>query len=164
MYNYDYFDHNTLLSEVQVKVSTKARYATRAMLELAMFEREGPMLVREISQRTGVSEQYLEQLFTRLRAAGLVRSTRGARGGFSLVKPSDQVKISDIVQAMEGSIAPVECVDNTDVCSRVASCATREVWVEMKEAIDKTLNSLTLQDLAQRQELKSRESVEMYNI
>ncbi|MDY6836249.1 MAG: Rrf2 family transcriptional regulator [Chloroflexota bacterium] len=147
-----------------MKVSTKARYAIRAMLELAIYEREGPMLIRDISQRTGVSEQYLEQLFTRLRTAGLVRSIRGARGGFCLVKSPDQVKISDIVQAMEGSIAPVECVDDTDVCSRVSSCATREVWVAMKEAIDKTLNSLTLQDLARRQELKRRESVEMYNI
>ena len=133
-----------------MKLSTKGRYATRALLDLALHFGEGPVLVKDISKRQEVSDRYLEQILTPLKAAGLVRVIRGARGGFTLAKPPSEIRLIDIVQIMEGSTAPVECVDNAHYCSRSDSCVTREVWSELKRSIDGILESTTLQHLADR--------------
>ncbi|MDY7018853.1 MAG: Rrf2 family transcriptional regulator [Chloroflexota bacterium] len=130
-----------------MKLSTKGRYAIRAMLDLALRSGDSPTLVKDIAERQGISILYLEQLFTRLNNAGLVRSIRGPKGGFVLTKSPSQTRISDILQIMEGSTAPVECVNNAMICSRASSCVTRKVWMEMKKAIDGVLESTTLQDL-----------------
>ena len=90
-----------------MKLSTKGRYAIRAMLDLALQSGDSPTMVKDISERQGISTLYLEQLFARLNNAGLVRSIRGPKGGFILTKPPSQTKISDILQIMEGSSAPV---------------------------------------------------------
>ena len=147
-----------------MRLSTKGRYATRAMLDLALHFDEGPILIKDISKRQGISKQYLEQLFIPLRAAGLVRATRGAGGGFTLAKLPSQIKLSEIIQVMEGSASPVECVDNARICSRSDSCVTREVWAEMKEAIGKVLEFTTLQDLVQRQRGKEQAEAGTYQI
>lgn len=139
-----------------MKLSTKGRYATRAMLDLALHVGEGPILVRDIARRQEISERYLEQILTPLRVAGLVRVVRGARGGFTLARPPSEIRLSDIIQVMEGSTAPVECVDDPGVCSRSDSCTTRGVWAEVKTAIDKLLESTTLQDLVERQKVEER--------
>ena len=135
-----------------MKLSTKGRYAIRAMLDLALQSRDSPTLLKDISKRQGISDQYLEQLFTRLNSAGLVRSIRGPKGGFILTKPPSQTRVSDILQTMEGSTAPVECVDNAMLCSRADSCVTRKVWVEVKKAMDEVLESTTLEDLVKWEE------------
>ena len=134
-----------------MNISTKGRYAVRAMLDLALQSRDGPTLLKDISKRQGISDLYLEQLFIRLRTAGLVRSTRGPKGGFRLTKLPSQIRVSDILQVMEGSMAPVECVDNAMLCSRANSCVTRKIWVEMKKAMDEVLESTTLQDLVKQE-------------
>ncbi len=134
-----------------MKLSTKGRYAARAMLDLAQHLGQGPILVKDISRREEISERYLEQILTPLKIAGLVRVIRGARGGFTLAKPPSEVRLIDIIQTMEGSTAPVDCVDDAQICSRSDSCVTREVWTEIKEAIDTVLESTTLQDLLERQ-------------
>jgi len=134
-----------------VKLSTKGQYATRAMLDLAHHFGEGPILVKDISRREEISERYLEQLLTPLKLAGLVRSIRGAHGGFTLAKPPSEISLIEIIHIMEGSTAPVECVDDAQVCSRSDFCVTRAVWAEMKKATDTVLESVTLQDLLQRQ-------------
>jgi len=110
-----------------MRLSTKGRYATRAMLDLALRFDEGPILIRDISKRQEISRQYLEQLFIPLRAAGLVRATRGARGGFTLTRLPSQIKLSEIIQVMEGPASPVECVDDARICSRSDLCVTREI-------------------------------------
>ena len=133
-----------------MKLTTKGRYATRAMLDLALHRDEGAVLVRDIARRQEVSEKYLKQLLAPLKAAGLVRTIRGARGGLTLAKPPSEIKLIEIVQVMEGSMAPVECVDDAQICSRSDSCVTRQVWTEMKEATDKVLESTNLQDLVGR--------------
>lgn len=135
-----------------MKLSTKGRYAIRAMLDLALQSGDSPTMVKDISERQGISTLYLEQLFARLNNAGLVRSIRGPKGGFILTKSPSQTKISDILQIMEGSSAPVECVDNATFCSRADSCATRNVWIELKKAMDEVLESTTLQDLVRGDE------------
>ena len=147
-----------------MKLSTKGRYGTRALLELALHREEGPVLLKDIAQRQQISLPYLEHLVTPLIAGGILRSTRGARGGVSLAKSPERIKISEIIQLVEGSIAPTECIDNPGVCSRSESCVTRDVWGELKKAMDGVLESMTLQDLVERQRRKERPEVSMYNI
>jgi len=134
-----------------MKFSTKGRYAIRAMLDMAQYGTNGPVLVKDIARRQEISERYLEQLLTPLRVAGLVRGTRGARGGFVLTKLPPEIRLIDIIRVMEGSTAPVECVDDANICPRSNFCVTRGVWREVKEAIDGVLSSTTLQDLIDRQ-------------
>ncbi|UCC59252.1 MAG: RrF2 family transcriptional regulator [Dehalococcoidia bacterium] len=133
-----------------MKLSTRGRYATRALLDLALHFGEGPLMVKDIAKRQEVSDRYLEQILTPLKSAGLVRVVRGARGGFSLARPPSEIKLIDIIQIMEGSTAPVECVDHADCCTRSESCVTREVWSELKQAINGVLESTTLQHLVER--------------
>jgi Rrf2 family cysteine metabolism transcriptional repressor len=140
-----------------MRLSTKGRYAVRAMLDLALQPGEAPILIKDISQRQEISVLYLEQLFTRLKAAGLLRSIRGPKGGFLLSRHPSQIRVIDIVEAMEGTTALVECVDDADFCSRAGLCVARQLWTEVKEAVDRVLESLTLQDLTTRQDLTVQE-------
>jgi len=130
-----------------MRLSTKGRYAIRAMLDLALQEEAHPVMIKDICRRQDISNLYLEQLLNRLKTAGLVRSTRGPRGGFSLSRQPNLIRISDILQAMEGSTAPTDCVDNAALCPRADCCVTRNVWLAIKEATDSILESMTLNDL-----------------
>jgi Rrf2 family cysteine metabolism transcriptional repressor len=112
--------------------------------------------LKDIARRQEFSLPYLEHLIAPLIAAGLVGSTRGARGGVLLLKPPAEVKLAEAVQLLEGSIAPVDCVNNPALCHRSAFCVTRDVWVEMNEAMNRFLGSMTLQDLVDRQKRKSQ--------
>lgn len=130
-----------------MKLSTKGRYALRAMLDLAVEAQEGPTSVKDVSRRQNISAPYLEQILGQLKVAGLVKSSIGPKGGFSLSVPPSGIKLSTIIETMEGSIAPVNCVDDPTVCSRADRCLARNVWVEMKRAMIQILESTTLQDL-----------------
>jgi len=147
-----------------MKLSTRGRYGTRALLELALHQGEAPVLLKDIAQRQQISLQYLEHLITPLIAGGIVRSTRGARGGVSLAKPPEQIKLSEVIQLLEGSIAPVDCVNNPGICSRSELCVTRDIWGELKKAMNGVLESTTLQDLVERQKRKERPEDAMYHI
>jgi Rrf2 family protein len=125
-----------------------------AMLDLALHYGEGLILVKDIARRQHISERYLEHLLISLKAAGVVRSARGTRGGFILAKPPSQTKLSEIIAALEGSMAPSECVDNPEAYPRTALCVIHDVWVEVKAAINNILESTTLQDLVERQARK----------
>ena len=137
-----------------MRISTKGRYGTMAMLDLALHYGEGPILAKDIARRQYISERYLEHLLISLKVAGMIRSTRGTRGGFTLAKPPSQIRLSEIIQVMEGSMAPVECVDAPDTYPRTALCAVYDIWVEVKAAINGILESTTLQDLLERQRQK----------
>jgi Rrf2 family cysteine metabolism transcriptional repressor len=149
---------------VPMKLSTKGRYAVRAMLDLALHYGEGPILLKDVARREHISERYLEQIILSLKAAGLVNSTRGARGGFTLTKPPSQIRLIEVMQVSEGSMAPVECVSDPEVCSRSSLCVTRDIWSEMKEAISGILESTTLQDLVERQREREQPKARMYYI
>ena len=136
----------------------------RALLDLALHQDEGLVPLKDIARRQEVSLPYLEHLITPLVAAGLVKSTRGARGGVSLVKPPSEIKLSEAVQLLEGSIAPVDCVNDPKLCHRSANCVTRDIWSEMKNAMSQVLDSTTIQDLVERQKQKGQAEVEMYHI
>jgi Rrf2 family cysteine metabolism transcriptional repressor len=139
-----------------MKLSTKGRYGTRAMLDIALHQNEGPVPLKDIAQRQRVSLSYLEHIIAPLSSAGLIHSTRGPRGGVTLVKPAEEIKIGDVIQVLEGSVAPVDCVDNPSCCDRSGLCVTREVWTEMKNAIDGVLGATTLKDLIERQRKKEQ--------
>lgn len=147
-----------------MKLPTRGRYAVRALVDVAMHCHETPVILRGVAERQDISLQYLQQIFVRLGAAGLVKGTRGAKGGFTLAKPASQTKLSDIVQALEGSIAPVKCVDDPATCERVNSCAARDIWVEMGTAARKVLESVTLEDLVERQRQKERPEATIYHV
>ena len=147
-----------------MKLSTKGQYGARAMVDLALHYGEGPILLKDIAKRQQISGRYLEHVIVSLKVAGLVKSMRGARGGFSLAKPPFQIRLSEIIQIMEGSIAMVECVDDPKVCSRADLCVTRDIWTEMKKAMNGVLESTTLQDLIERQREKRKPEAVMYYI
>jgi len=145
-----------------MKLSTRGRYGTRALLELALHQGEGPILLKDIARRQQISVQYLEHLITPLIAGGILRSTRGARGGVSLTRSPEQIKLSEVVQLLEGSTAPVECVSNPEACIRSRLCVTRDIWSELKRVTDRVLDSVTLQDLVERQKQKEQSEVMYY--
>jgi len=147
-----------------MKLSTRGRYGTRALLDLALHQEEEPVLLKNIAQRQQISLLYLEHLITPLIAGGIVRSTRGVRGGISLVKPPEEIRLSEVVQLLEGSIAPVECVNNPEICARSQLCATRDIWGELKKAMNGVLESTTLRDLVERQKRKEHPEEAMYYI
>ncbi len=137
-----------------MKLSTRTRYGTKALLELALHWGEEPVLLKAIAQRQQIPLPYLEHLIGPLVQAGIVKSTRGRRGGVSLLKPPEEVILSEVIQLLEGSIIVVECVDNPESCSRSDLCVTHDIWDEVKEAISKVLECVTLQDLVERQKQK----------
>jgi len=139
-----------------MKLSTKGRYGTRALLEMARHYGEGPMLLKDIAERQQISLQYLEHLIGPLVSAGLVKTTRGFKGGVWLARPPAEIKLSETMQILEGDITPVECINNPGACTRSRTCATRDVWDEMKQAMYGVLDSTTLEDLVKRQEVKER--------
>jgi Rrf2 family protein len=139
-----------------MKISTKGRYGMRAMVDLAIHNGEGPILLKDIARRQQLSERYLEQLILTLKAAGLVKSIRGAHGGFLLAKPPSEIRLGEIFQTLEGPLGLVECVDDPMSCSRASSCGTRDVWQELKEGIVSILDSKTLLDLTDQQSKKDK--------
>jgi Rrf2 family protein len=147
-----------------MKLSTRARYGTRALLDIALNGKDRPVLLRDIARRQQISTMYLEHLITPLITAGIVRSIRGAKGGVWLARPPRETKLSEIVLLLEGSLAPVECVDDPKYCPRSAFCVTRDIWTEMKEAMNGVLEATTLQDLVERQKTKEPTADGMYYI
>jgi len=144
-----------------MKLSTKGRYGTRALLDLALHYQEGPIPLKDIAHRQQISLPYLEHLIAPLIEGGIVRSTRGVGGGVSLAKSPDEIKLSEVIELLENSIALVKCVDNPKVCNRSEFCVTRDIWSELKAAMNGVLQSTTLQDLVERQKGKGQP---MYHI
>jgi Rrf2 family protein len=147
-----------------MKLSTRTRYGTRALLELALHKGEGPVLLKDIAKQQQISLSYLEHLVAPLIAGGIIRSAKGPRGGISLARKPEEIKLSEITRLLEGPMAPVECVTNPEVCKRSGACAARDVWGRLKEAIDSVLESTTLKDLAEDQKKKGRPESGMYYI
>ncbi len=135
--------------------STKAEYGVRVMVELARRAGEDPIPLAEIAEHDGMPLAYLEHLVARLRKAGLVDSRRGSRGGYLLARSPIEITMAEVVQALEGSIAPIECIseasDGSIVCSRESDpghvCPTKLLWTRVRGAIVRTLQDTTLADL-----------------
>jgi len=147
-----------------MKISTKGRYGLRAMLDLACHHKEGVVALKDIADRQDISGKYLEQIFPLLKKSGLVKGVRGSQGGYILAMSPDKIKVGDILRALEGSLAPVDCVDENvkSSCNRLDTCATRLIWGKIKKMIDETLDSITLQDLVNEYEHLNEEQMMYY--
>lgn len=138
-----------------MKLSTKGRYGTRAMIDIALYMGSGSTLLKDIAMRQGISLKYLDHILSSLRKAGLIKNVRGKGGGYSLTRPAEKITLCDIIEAVEGSLAPVECVDNPEYCKKTASCSAHDVWVRVRESIEEVLRSTTLQSLLENHEKKA---------
>jgi Rrf2 family transcriptional regulator, cysteine metabolism repressor len=123
----------------------------RAMLDLAVND-EGLVLLKDIAARQGISKRYLEHMMTLLRNGGLVTAERGARGGYRLARPAEAIGLDEIVEALEGRIAPVDCVEDSSICERAEECVVRDLWFQVTEAMRGILREQTLEDLKERWE------------
>lgn len=137
-----------------LRISTKGRYGVRLMLDLAVNYKGRPVLLREVAKRQKISEKYLSQLITPLKAAGLISSSRGAHGGYLLAKDPRHINLKEIVESLEGPLSVVECVTAPGVCSRSDSCVARHVWTATRKQIADFLSSLTLDKLAKMEKEK----------
>lgn len=140
-----------------MKLSTKSRYGTRLMLDLAKRYNKGPVQLGDIAKREDISLKYLEQILIPLRRANFVKSVRGQKGGYLLARHPDEITIGEIVGLLEGGKTLAECSENPNICGRSPTCLTRELWKEVSEEMFRKLNSITLDDLLQREETSEKE-------
>ena len=140
-----------------MKISTKGRYALRLMVDLAMAGGGQPVSLRDVAHRQQLSDKYLEQIVTQLSRAGLVRSVRGAGGGYLLTREPEQYTVGDILRPLEGDLAPVECATDEGFCERADQCVTLELWQEIHRAVAQVVDGTTLADLVERQRRKRQD-------
>ena len=140
-----------------MKISTKGRYALRLMTDLAAYDQDGYVSLKDVAERQKISPKYLEQIAGMLAKAGLLHSGRGAQGGYMLAKEPQEYTVGEILRLLEGNLAPVACVDDTkEACTRADECVTMEVWREIKDAVNKVVDNITLADLVEQQRQKCR--------
>jgi Rrf2 family iron-sulfur cluster assembly transcriptional regulator len=137
-----------------MRLTTKGRYAVTAMLDLALHAATGPVTLADIAARQGISQSYLEQLFGKLKKAGLVVSLRGPGGGYALAKPSDAISVSAIIGSVGEGIDATRCGGAGD-CQQGEVCLTHELWTDLSERIDDFLTGITLKSLVARADVKS---------
>lgn len=139
-----------------MKISTKGRYALRLMLDLAVHNTGENISLKDISSRQEISIKYLEQIVISLSRAGFVRSVRGSQGGYRLAREPKDYTVGSILRLIEGSLAPVSCLDDEpNECPRAEQCATLELWKRLNDAINEVVDGMTLADLAEIQRQKS---------
>ncbi|HEY9593779.1 MAG TPA: Rrf2 family transcriptional regulator [Spirochaetia bacterium] len=160
---------------MSLQLSTRGRYGLRLMVALAMNYGNGSSLLKDVAKKEDISEKYLGQIIIPLKSSGLVVSHRGAHGGYSLARPPQDITVKDVVEAIEGSIAPVPCVDlaagasreecgeNPSGCDRATTCVATEVWAKLRDDIIKSLSSFSLSALATRAR-EFGQGVENYSI
>lgn len=131
-----------------MKLSTKGRYGVKAMFEVALHYGKEPVSIKMIAEKQDISEYYLEQLFASLRKAGLINSIRGAQGGYVLSRPPGEITVADILNVLEGPIEISDCISDDEMsCSRMNYCATRLLWIKIRDSVNQVINSITLQDM-----------------
>ncbi len=150
-----------------MRLTARSEYGLLALIDLGVRYGDGPVSAREVSERQGVPTKFLEQLLAALRKAGLVSAIRGARGGFSLTRDPREITVLEVVEALEGPLAPTTC-DGGSLCGRSGACAAAGVWAKATEALRDVFDTTTLADLSVRQakfdldisERDSKESVQ----
>jgi Rrf2 family iron-sulfur cluster assembly transcriptional regulator len=133
-----------------MKLSTRSRYGTRMVLDMAQHYDEGHVQIGDIAKRQDVSVKYLEQLIIPLKKANYVKSVRGPKGGHRLARPPEEITVGEIVEVLEGGITLVNCVENPEICDRSGSCLTRAIWKTATRAMYNELHSITLSDMLKR--------------
>lgn len=135
-----------------MKLSTKGRYGLRAMIDLAVYSETEPVSIQSIADRQNISERYLEQLMASLKKAGLVKSIRGANGGYQLARPAIGISVGDVLRALEGDLRAVTCSANTEEgtgCENADLCVTRYVWQRINEGITHAVDTMYLNQLVE---------------
>lgn len=134
-----------------MKISTKGRYGLRIMLDLAQNDGDTPRMIADICKTQGLSPKYVGRLILKLRNAGMIASVRGAKGGYKIKRMPKHITLLEIIETMEGPLSIVDCVACPKKCKRAEGCAAREIWEELNEKIRKDLESMTLQDVLNRE-------------
>lgn len=136
-----------------MKISTKGRYALRMMIDLAEHREDGYIALKDISKRQDISKKYLEQIVASFNKPDIIRANRGAQGGYKLAKAPSQYTVGEILRLTEGTLSPVDCVDQDPVeCPRSADCPTLPIWRHLSEIVNEYLDSVTLQDILDQQQ------------
>ena len=147
-----------------MRVSTRGRYGLRILMDVALHQDKGPVALRDISERQAISQKYLWQVINPLKSAGLVNSIRGARGGFVLARPPEEISVRDIVAILEGAVSVVACVKSPGTCKRSPSCTAREAWTEIENKLNDAMRGITLKQLVDRERERAGNLPETYMI
>ena len=142
-------------------ISTRGRYALRVMVELAEKNTSEFIPLKEIAQDQQISEKYLEQIINPLTKSGLVKSFRGAQGGYTLTNPPSETTVGEVLRVLEGSLSPVDCVDHPN-CANSDHCVSLSIWKKMKEALDEVVDGITLADMAAEYAEKNPDATEFF--
>jgi Rrf2 family iron-sulfur cluster assembly transcriptional regulator len=145
-----------------MKLSTKGRYGLRAMIDIALMGEDAPVSISSVAGRQNISESYLEQLVGKLKKSGLLKSSRGAGGGYKIARRTDEISVGDILRALEGDLSPVDCpgiLDDSDGCSGADSCVTKYVWKRINDSINKTVDEIMLNTLIDESKQKNCDNV-----
>ena len=143
-----------------MKISTKGRYGLRILLDLALHGQEAPRLMKDIARTQQISEKYISRLILPLNEAGFITSFRGAKGGLKLTKPPKEITLLEIVEAMEGRIAIVDCVFDKDFCPKSNDCSACKIWTALNKKIRKQMDEITLKDLL-KSDKKAKQSMDV---
>lgn len=133
-----------------MKISTKGRYGLRIMTDIAVYGEDGCVSLKDIAEREHLSEKYLEQIINLLGKENLVKSVRGAKGGYHLTKKAEEITVKEILLATEGSLAPVACAADNGACENYCDCVTSFIWTEIYNAIMGVVEKITLKDLVEK--------------
>ncbi len=147
-----------------MKISTKGRYGLRAIIDLAVYSDGRPVLLRDIAKRQKISRRYLERLFAMLKSIGVIRSIRGAQGGYLLAKDPREINASQIIEALEGPLVPVDCVADPSICDQTEECVTRDVWCKIALQIKQYFEGISLKELIEESNKKRKSTVVDYQI
>ncbi len=145
-----------------MKLSTKSRYSVRLMIDLALHGSDKFVLLKDVAERQGISEKYLGHLVPLLKSAGFIRTERGAKGGFALIKDPREISLKDIIETTEGTVSLVECLKDPGSCKRASHCAAFDLWGEVTEGVKGVLGKYKLSDFVEKQRIKDQ--VDAYSI
>lgn len=132
---------------IRVKLSTRSRYGTRMMIELARHYNQGPLQINDIAKKQDISVKYLEQLIIPLKKANYIKSIRGSKGGYILARSPEEITIGEIVAILEGGLCLTSCIKDPKSCIKFDTCPTRKVWERVSKAIYEELNAISLHDM-----------------
>jgi len=130
-----------------MKLSAKARYAVRILLDLAINGESGPVRTADISERTGVTARFIEQILKPLKKAGMVQSTRGASGGYVLAEKPEDISLARIIRTIEGTLCLTPCCEDPATCQRAETCRSHRAWVRASQVLEAELDGITVKDL-----------------
>ena len=132
-----------------MRISTRGRYALMAMVIMAQHDTKDSVKLRDIAEKTEISDKYLEQLFIQLRSQGLVKGLPGANGGYVLGRPAEDINSGDVLKAVESSFSPVVCLEE-ESCNRIEKCTARKMWKGLQDVIYRTVDNISLKQLAEK--------------